>query len=355
MYAGRGVPPSSQPHIELLAQQVGSASRKALTTLPGHVPNAFIKQAAPIFRLSEEVFRIIFEMCHAEDNSVTKMALVCKRWFDIICSDQRLWRRILVSVDPMQSTLFCGSTFACATEGLVTRCIERMVVTPIELTLVIGQINEASPSPTERKERFRLALSKMKQITFLCIVINPESPLQHVIESFSDLFNPHTCPGLPNLESLMIASATPLPGLSAAFSELLETVNLTSSKLLSLYLENVSKELILDARGMAFWFDLKRITVKGEPLSLHLTTFDGCNNLEFLSFTGELLATVDDVLPPHIVRRCILSSSSNPSSSDAPTTGDADSNTFNSIISIDGDNNDNSGIVPDINVNVILV
>jgi hypothetical protein len=184
----------------------------------------------------------------------------------------------------------------------------------------------------------------MTQITFLCIVINPDTPLQDVIDSFSDLFSPDTCAGLPNLESLMIASAAPLPGLLAAFTELLETVNNSSPKLASLYLENVSKEFILGARGRAFWFDLRRITLKGEFLPLHLTTFDGCDALEFLSFTGELLATGDDALPPRVVRRCISPASSSKSSTSATTTQDADISSSNSTTSANNDNNNSSDV-----------
>jgi hypothetical protein len=138
-----------------------------------------------------------------------------------------------------------------------------------------------------------MLLKHSKRISFLCIIINPGTPLNVVIDSFEEIF----IDGFESLESLMIASAVPLSGLLPAFQGLLRQIELTSTKLGSLYFENLQKDFIMAARAFRFWRSLRRVTLKGEYQPLHATVYEGSDKLDFLSFTGELLVTPDEALP----------------------------------------------------------
>lgn len=255
-----------------------------------HTPMIVSKKAGLLSLLPDEILQMILEVLHREDCPMTPIMGVCKTLKILIINSPRLWRRILVSVDLMPPSLQTGSTMSCGGENLLRNCVERVRSAPIEATLVIGQITSDSPAASVRAERYKIVLQKSSQITFLCLIINPGTPISEVVESFQHIFTS----GFEALESLMIASAVPLSGLIKAFSGLLDRINTTSTKLRSLYLENVSKEFVMEVRQREFWKALSRVTLKGEYQPLHAMVFDQCNKLDFLSFTGELHANRED-------------------------------------------------------------
>ena len=174
-------------------------------------------------------------------------------------------------------------------------CVERARSVPIEANFVIGQTTAESPSVV-RAERYKIILVKSSQITFLCVIMNPATELSKLIKSFRHAFTS----GFESLVSLMIASAVPLSGLIGAFGGLLDWISVTSTKLRSLYLENVSKDFVMEARERLFWRGLSRVTLKGEYQPLHAAVFKQCDNLDFLSFSGELLVNWEDAPPPAV-------------------------------------------------------
>lgn len=257
------------------------------------------KDSAPslktsIWKMPSELIGMILDELHRQDCPMTPVMLSCRTLYDIISSTPKLWRRILISVDSMPLSLKTGSTMACQTEEFLEKVLQLAGNTQLEATLVIGQINTQSPEPYIRAKRYRMLLKYSKRISFLCIIINPGTPLDVVISSFQEIFTD----GFESLESLMIASAVPLSGLLPAFQGLLNQIESTSTKLGSLYFENLQKDFIMAARAFKFWRSLRRVTLKGEYQPLHATVYEGCEKLDFLSFTGELLVTADEALPP---------------------------------------------------------
>ncbi|CCA75143.1 hypothetical protein PIIN_09127 [Serendipita indica DSM 11827] len=200
----------------------------------------------------------------------------------------------------MPQSLRTGSTMACATEKFLQTCIQRAHNSPLEATFVVGRIDESSPTPELRRARFQMLMSRSSQISFLCLIINPNTPLPVIKDSFHDLFNASAT--FPALESLMIYSAIPVPGLLKVFRPLLDQLERTTVKLRSVYFENVTEEFILAAREYKFWRKLCRITIKGEYSPLHVTAFEGCKNLEFLSISSELLVHPSSALHPPLRR-----------------------------------------------------
>ncbi|KAG8753670.1 hypothetical protein FRC14_005825 [Serendipita sp. 396] len=246
-----------------------------------------------------DVLALIFEQYHLMDQPITPVMSVCKRFYHLIRRLPRLWRRILVSADVMPVSLKKGSTMACSDINLLKNCIKLAANAPLETTFVIGQVpDDNPPSPAARAERYGLVLEKSSRISFLCIIINPDVPLDMVVQSFVSVFTSST--RFDSLESLMIASAVPLPGLLSAFSNLLTQIEISSTKLTSLYFENVGNEFITAARQHAFWRRLRRLTLKGEHSPLHATAFEACSSLEFCSFSGELLVTPEFAMPPPV-------------------------------------------------------
>jgi hypothetical protein len=165
----------------------------------------------------------------------------------------------------MPASLKTGSTMACQTEKFLERQLAGN--TQLEATLVIGQINTESPDPYSRAKRYRMLLKHSNRISFLCIIINPGTPLNVVIDSFEEIF----IDGFELLESLMIVSAVPLLGLLPAFQGLLRQIELTSTKIGSLYFENLQKDFIMAAQAFRFWRSLRRVTLKGRVNINHCT------------------------------------------------------------------------------------
>jgi len=89
----------------------------------------------------------------------------------------------------------------------------------------------------------------------------------------------------------MIASAQAIGNLYDPLNVMMEIIERTSTKLKSLYLENVNKDFIRTASTKDFWTRLNRITIRNEFDSLDATLFSLPPNLEFFSFSGELVAT----------------------------------------------------------------
>ncbi|CAG7851896.1 SubName: Full=Uncharacterized protein {ECO:0000313/EMBL:CCA72101.1} [Serendipita indica DSM 11827] len=249
-----------------------------------------------LLALPVEILAIILDEYHLMDLPLTLLMTVCRTMNEVIKTTPRLWRRILISLDSMPPSLKAGSTMACATEKFLQTCIQRARNSPLEATFVVGRIDESSPTPEFRRERFRMLMSRSSQISFLCLIINPDTPLQVIKESFHGLFDDPTA--FPALESLMIASAFPVPGLLEVFHPLLDQLERTTVKLRSVYFENVTREFILAAREYRFWRKLRRVTIKGEYSPIHITTFEGCDDLEFLSISSELLVHPSCALNP---------------------------------------------------------
>ncbi|CCA72105.1 hypothetical protein PIIN_06041 [Serendipita indica DSM 11827] len=243
-----------------------------------------------------EILAMILDEYHLMDLPLTLLMTVCRALNEVIKNTPRLWRRILISLDSMPPSLKAGSTMACATEKFLQTCIQRAHNSPLEATFVVGRIDESSPTPEFRRARFHMLMSRSSQISFLCLIINPDTPLHIIKNSFHGLFNDSTA--FPALESLMIASAFPVPGLLEVFHPLLDQLERTTVKLRSVYFENVTREFILAAREYRFWRKLRRVTIKGEYSPIHVTAFEGCDDLEFLSISSELLVHPSCALNP---------------------------------------------------------
>lgn len=239
---------------------------------------------------------MVFNFHFIGDGSLLDLLLVCKRWNQVAINYQRLWSRILVAADHRPASLTRGSTISCFGEDLLKQALFYAGNTLLETTLVIGQINDNSPSAVERRKRYQLVTQHSTRIRFLCLIINPHTSEEEVIESFRGIFNAKG--GFPALESFMLASAVPVPGIYEAFSDLLDILNETSKKLTAVYFENVPKRYIMKAGTLPLWRRLKRLTLKGANDPLHITLFQGCNDLEFLSCSGELLSNAENAIPP---------------------------------------------------------
>ncbi|PVG03726.1 hypothetical protein CPB86DRAFT_778813 [Serendipita vermifera] len=254
-----------------------------------------VRVRAALSTLPNELLITIFETLHTMDCPMTPLMQTCKKFDIIIRHSPNLWRRILVSVDSMPPTLQAGSTMACKTEAFLRKSVDCASGTKIEATFVIGQIDDSSVSCQERAERFKILMEKSEQMTFMCIIINPSTPVEVVIDSFKGIFHQKT---FGSLESLMIASALPLKGLYEAFEGFFRALEEHPSKLGSLYFENVSTPFIEAVRQFNWWRRLRRVTLKGEYQPLHATVFEGCKELTFISSSGELIVTPDKALPP---------------------------------------------------------
>jgi hypothetical protein len=122
-----------------------------------------------------------------------------------------------------------------------------------------------------------------QNVTFLCLILNPHMTLEGV-------FNAE----FPALESLMIASAVKSPHLSDALDPLLRRISASSKRLRSIYLENIDKPFIIAASNLAFWSKLRQITIRGHLEPVDIRAFSICSNLEFLSYSSELMITSQD-------------------------------------------------------------
>ncbi|CAG7851890.1 SubName: Full=Uncharacterized protein {ECO:0000313/EMBL:CCA74919.1} [Serendipita indica DSM 11827] len=243
-----------------------------------------------------EILAMILDEYHLMDLPLTLLMTACRTLNEVIKNTPRLWRRILISLDSMPPSLKAGSTMACATEKFLQTCIQRARNSPLEATLVVGRINESSPTPEFRRARFQMLMSRSSQISFLCLIINPDTPLHVIKDSFHGLFNDSTA--FPALESLMITSALPIPGLFEVFHPLLDQLERTTVKLRSLYLGNMTRDFILAAREYKIWRKLRKITIKGNSRPFHVTIFEGCEHLEHLDISNKLLGHPSYALEP---------------------------------------------------------
>jgi len=186
----------------------------------------------------------------------------------------------------------------CASKEEVSHTLQRFDVGSLGVTFVLGTRNGGTTTSEDRARLFRTVEHAFHRIVFLCVVVNPEITGPLVAASLHNVFKGN----LPCLTSLMIASAQPVGDLYAPLNALMNIVEMTSLELKFLYLENVSKDFILQACSMKFWKRLLRITIRNEFDSFDATIFSLSRNLEFLSFSGEL---VTPLVPysPHLTTR----------------------------------------------------
>ncbi|CCA72100.1 hypothetical protein PIIN_06036 [Serendipita indica DSM 11827] len=242
---------------------------------------------APMPRpLSLEILLMILDECHQSNHSLMQLKLTSKWVNAVIMNTPRFWRRVLVSVDHIPPSVKQGGNVACGTENILKTCIERARNSPLEATFVVGPIDESSPTPEVRRARFGMLMSHSSQITLLCIIIKPGTPIHVIKESFRGLFNDSTV--FPALDSLIIASAYPFLGLLEDFRALLARLEQTSHKLRSVEFDNVGERLIHNASISTFWRKLHRIILQGEHLRLCATIFNGCKDLKELFVSGEV-------------------------------------------------------------------
>jgi hypothetical protein len=232
---------------------------------------------------------VIFEEYLRLDLPVQNLLGVNRQWRTVALETQSLWRRLLLSADAIPGSLRAGSVHACASEIQATRILNRSgIITKLEVTFVLGPKEAETPTPETRASLFKtVGHTALHRISFLCIIVNPEMTLPLVTASLKDVFKGT----LPALESLMIASAQAIGNLYEPLGALMEIIEESSTKLKSLYLENVNKDFILRASTKTFWTRLVRITIRNEFDSLDASLFSFSPELEFFSFSGELVAT----------------------------------------------------------------
>ncbi|CAG7851897.1 SubName: Full=Uncharacterized protein {ECO:0000313/EMBL:CCA72102.1} [Serendipita indica DSM 11827] len=271
-----GIQKTSQPetqkpvHIAKTAQSTAQGATRMLHLLS----------------LPVEILAMILEEYHMMDLPLSILMLVCRAMNKHVKNTPRLWRRILLSCDTTTpSDLQTGSTIVCTTQSRFETCVKRARTSPLEATFVVESVEESSPTLEFMVDTFQILMSHSQHISLLRIIINPDTPLQVIKESFHGLFDDST--SFPALESLMIASAFPVPGLLDVFHPLLDQLERTTVKLRSVYFENYK-----------FWRKLRRVTIKGEYSPIHVTAFEGCDDLEFLSISSELLVHSSSALAP---------------------------------------------------------
>jgi hypothetical protein len=219
------------------------------------------------------------------DGQIITLIRVCRTWRDVAYATQRLWRRILLSGDAINKSLRQGSVHACNRIEDVKSVLQRSGnTTPLELTLVLGPDEKAVVDPTTRSSLFSVVGNDyLHRLTFLCVIINPQMTLPQVTDSLKGVFKG----SLPCLESMMIASAFPIGDMYGPLSELFDVIEATSTRLRSVYFENVNKDFLQKVSVMEFWTRLTRITIKNEHDAMEASLFALCEQLEFLSFSGE--------------------------------------------------------------------
>ncbi|PVG03739.1 hypothetical protein CPB86DRAFT_305142 [Serendipita vermifera] len=236
-------------------------------------------------KLPDELWRCIFEEYAKIDGQIITLLRVCRRWRDVALITQRLWRRILLSGDTINKSLRQGSVHACNRVKDAQTVLKRSgTMTPLELTLVLGPDETATIEPSMRSTLFSVVgNSHLHRLTFLCVIINPQMTLPQVTESLKGVFKG----SLISLESMMIASAFPIGDMYGPLSDLFDVIENTSTKLRSVYFENVNKDFLQKVSAMDFWTRLTRITIKNEHDAMDASQFALCKQLEFLSFSGE--------------------------------------------------------------------
>ncbi|KIM25690.1 hypothetical protein M408DRAFT_26016 [Serendipita vermifera MAFF 305830] len=240
-------------------------------------------------RLPVELLRNIFEEYLRMDLPVQVLLEVCRKWRTVALETQSLWRRLLLSADAIPDSLRAGSVHACDSEERASLILKRSgEFTKLEVTLVLGPKEGDDPTPEQRVSLFKtVGHTALERISFLCVIVNPEMSLPLVTSSLEGVFMGK----LPCLESLMIASAQAIGNLYEPLKALMGLIEDSSTRLKSLYLENVNKDFIVEASKKEYWLRLIRITIRNEFDSLDAAIFARPPNLEFFSFSGELIAT----------------------------------------------------------------
>jgi hypothetical protein len=241
------------------------------------------------FQLPVELLRVIFEEYLRLDLPVQILLEVNRRWRTVVLETQSLWRRLLLSADAIPDSLSAGSVHACASEIQATRILNRSgAITNLEITFVLGPKEAATPTPERRASLFKtVGHTALHRISVLCIIINPRMTLPLVSASLDDVFRG----SLPSLEFLKIGSTQAIGNLYEPLTALMDIIEESSTKLKSLYLENVNKDFILQASTKFFWTRLVNITIQNEFGSLDASLFSFSPYLELFSFSGELVAT----------------------------------------------------------------
>lgn len=163
----------------------------------------------PIHGLPVELLSLIFELVVLADGSVAAIVLVCRSWWQIALYTSKLWTRVLVSADIIPPALKTGSSHACQTQLKLQTVLAASGNSLIELTYIVGPIQNESPTPQTRSELYHAVGPHLARASFVCIILNSGVKSEIVSDSFQNAF----AGNLSGLQSLMIASAYPVSGL----------------------------------------------------------------------------------------------------------------------------------------------